>query len=93
MSNKSQHAERTEQTEQTEHNEENYQFNPTIHQHFHPREEFEVIDATAKLGGVILRKAELHDFESTYIKVFEKITEIQLFGTYDILEILGNIGG
>lgn len=83
----------TQETQETDEREENYQFNPTIHQHFHPREEFEVIDATAKLGGVILRKAELHDFESTYIKVFEKIAEIQLFGTYDILEILGNIGG
>lgn len=87
MSSKSRAAQETEETE------ENYQFNPTIHQHFHPHEEFEVIDATAKLGGVILRKAELHDFESTYIKVFEKIAEIQLFGTTDILEILGDIGG
>jgi hypothetical protein len=84
---------KSHQSGQTEHTEENYQFNPTIHQHFHLREEFEVIDATAKLGGVILRKAELHDFETTYIKVFEKIAEIQLFGTNDILEILGNIGG
>jgi len=88
LSNKSHQSGQTEQ-EQTE----NYQFNPTIHQYVHPHEEFEVIDATAKLGGVILRKAELHDFETTYIKVFEKIAEIQLFGTNDILEILGNIGG
>ena len=59
----------------------------------HDREEGEVMDATAKLGGVILRKAELHDFEDTYMQVFEKIAEIQIFGTEDILEILGEIGG
>ena len=63
------------------------------HQHAHSHEEFEVMDATAKLGGVILRKAELHDFEDTYIRVFKKIAEIQVFGTEDILEILGDIGG
>lgn len=78
--------------------EQNYAFDPRIsshvaHQHGHEDEDMEVIDATAKLGGVILRKAELHDFEDVYIKVFKKIAEIQVFGTEDILEILGEIGG
>jgi len=90
LSSKSNTVRETQETEETK---EHYQFNPAVHQHVHPHEEFEVIDATAKLGGVILRKAELHDFESTYTKVFEKIAEIQVFGTNDILEILGNIGG
>jgi len=85
---------KSQQTRETEPSEESYTFNPTIFQHtFHIHDDFEVMDATAKLGGVILRKAELHDFEETYVKVFQKIAEIQVFGTEDILEILGDIGG
>ena len=91
MSEKSQQLDEKENFEQ----EQNYSFDPRINSHIihHEHEEMEVMDATAKLGGVILRKAELHDFEDTYIRVFEKIAEIQVFGTEDILEILGNIGG
>lgn len=91
LSEKSQHLDEEEKLDQ----EQNYSFDPRIHSHIihHDHEEAEVMDATAKLGGVILRKAELHDFEDTYIRVFEKIAEIQVFGTEDILEILGNIGG
>lgn len=84
-----------ENVEKDEEFDQHYTFDPrisshTTHQH---EEDMEVMDATAKLGGVILRKAELHDFEDTYIKVFKKIAEIQVFGTEDILEILGEIGG
>ncbi|HLC39779.1 MAG TPA: hypothetical protein VJJ76_02755 [archaeon] len=98
MSSKSQDKSQGRQSSQdsqgSEQTEENYTFNPMISQHVaHTHQDFEVMDATAKLGGVILRKAELHDFEETYVKVFEKIAEIQVFGTEDILEILGNIGG
>ena len=76
--------------------EQNYAFDPRISSHVfhqHEHEDMEVMDATAKLGGVILRKAELHDFEDVYINVFRKIAEIQVMGTEDILEILGEIGG
>jgi len=76
--------------------EQNYAFDPRISSHVfhqHEHEDMEVMDATAKLGGVILRKAELHDFEDVYIEVFKKIAEIQVVGTEDILEILGEIGG
>lgn len=91
MSEKSQQLDKEENFEQEQH----YSFDPRTHSHIfhHEHDEMEVMDATAKLGGVILRKAELHDFEDTYIRVFEKIAEIQVFGTEDILEILGNIGG
>ncbi len=52
------------------------------------------IELTTKLGGVILRKAELEqDFEKVYQKVFEKIVEIEAFEDSDFLEILGEMGG
>ena len=91
VSEKNQQMENAEKDEEFEH----YTFDPRIHSHVTHQhdEDMEVMDATAKLGGVILRKAELHDFEDTYIKVFKKIAEIQVFGTEDILEILGEIGG
>ena len=46
-----------------------------------------------KLNGIILRKAELeNNFEKVYLKVFEKMVEIdEIEG--EILEIFGNLGG
>jgi hypothetical protein len=50
-------------------------------------------EVTVHLGGVILRKAELHDFDSVYTKVFEKIAVMEAFGGEEFLEILGEVGG
>jgi len=51
-------------------------------------------ELTTKLGGVILRKAELeNDFERVYLKVFEKMVEVELTGGENLLEILGEVGG
>jgi hypothetical protein len=53
-----------------------------------------VAELTTKLGGVILRKAELEDdFERVYLKVFEKMVEVELTGGENLLEILGEVGG
>jgi hypothetical protein len=57
-------------------------------------EEAEIMELTAKLGGVILKKAELeNDFEKVYTKVFEKIFEESTFEIEDVLEIFGSTGG
>lgn len=57
-------------------------------------EENEIIELTAKLGGAILRKAELeNNFEKVYTKVFEKIFEISFVEVEDVLEIFGSTGG
>jgi len=57
-------------------------------------EDFEVTELTAKLGGIIFRKAELeNDFEKVYLKFFEKIVEIQIKESEELLEVLGNVGG
>ena len=50
-------------------------------------------EVTAHLGGVILRKAELHDFNSVYTKVFTKLAEMEIVGGDEFLEILGEVGG
>lgn len=50
-------------------------------------------EVTVHLGGVILRKAELHGYDSTYTKVFAKIAEMEAFGGEEFLEILGEVGG
>jgi len=51
-------------------------------------------ELTTKLGGVILKKAELeNDFERVYLKVFEKMVEVELTGGENLLEILGEVGG
>lgn len=51
-------------------------------------------EITAKLNGIILRKAELeNNFEKVYLKVFEKMVEIEEFEGEGLLEIFGNLGG
>ena len=55
-----------------------------------------ITELTVKLGGVILRKAELeNNFEKIYSKVFEKMMEIELVENmeFDFLEVLGEMGG
>jgi len=57
-------------------------------------EDAEIMELTAKLGGVILRKAEIDkNFEKVYTKVFEKFFEINAFEVEDFLEIFGSTGG
>jgi len=59
-----------------------------------PNSDVGVAELTTKLGGVILRKAELEDdFERVYLKVFEKMVEVELTGGENLLEILGEVGG
>lgn len=49
---------------------------------------------TAKLNGIILRKAELDkDFEKVYSRVFEKIFEVRFLSDEDFLEIFGDVSG
>jgi len=56
--------------------------------------ELDVVEATVKLSGAILRKAEFeNNFEGVYTKVFEKMVELQFFGVEDVLEIFGDMGG
>lgn len=56
--------------------------------------ELEMVEMTTKLGGVILRKAEMeNDFEKVYLKVFEKMVEVEVTGGENLLEILGETGG
>jgi hypothetical protein len=50
-------------------------------------------EVTVHLSGVILRKAEMHDFTSVYTKVIEKIAQMEVFGGDEFLEILGEVGG
>lgn len=50
-------------------------------------------EMSAKLNGAILRKAELEkNFKKVYLKVFERIVEIEEFGS-EFLEIFGDMGG
>ena len=52
----------------------------------------EIADITAKLNGVILRKAELEkNFEKVYLKIFEKMVEIEEFDNF--LIVFGDLGG
>ena len=51
-------------------------------------------EISLKLNGIILRKAELeNDFEKVYLKIFERIVQMENFGSEDPLEIFGNLGG
>ena len=60
----------------------------------HVHNHFGLIEVTTKLGGVILRKAELEaDFDKVYTKVFEKMAEFEFMGSEDFLEIFGEVGG
>jgi hypothetical protein len=56
--------------------------------------EFDLIEATIKLNGAILRKAEFeNNFDGVYTKVFEKMVELEVLGAEDVLEIFGDMGG
>jgi len=56
--------------------------------------EMEILEFTTKMGGIILKKAELdEDFTGVYEKVFAKIFEEDIFDGRDLLEILGDVGG
>ena len=61
---------------------------------FKLNEEANIIEMTARLGGVILKKAELeNNFEAVYSKVFERMFQLQAEGGDEFLIILGDIGG
>ena len=52
-----------------------------------------ILEMNSKLNGAILRKAELeNNFEKVYLKVFEKMVEIEEAGS-ELLEIFGDQGG
>lgn len=56
--------------------------------------DMEILEFTTKIGGVILRKAELEkDFTGVYEKVFAKMLENEVFGGEELLEIFGDVGG
>lgn len=56
--------------------------------------EIEIAELTTKLGGIILKKAELEkDFEKVYLSVFEKMITIENISEDNILQILGEMGG
>ena len=51
-----------------------------------------VLEMNSKLNGAILKKAELEkNFEKVYLKVFEKMIEVEGLGS-DLLEIFGDQG-
>lgn len=56
-------------------------------------EEMEIVEMSAKLGGIIFRRAELNGFEPVYTHVFEKMVEVETLGSDSMLEILGDVGG
>jgi len=65
----------------------------------------ELVELTAKLNGIILRKAELQgNFEGVYLDVFERMATFEALGEFgelgesgingnNVLEILGDVGG
>lgn len=61
----------------------------------------EFVDATNRISGVVLRKAELEDnFSGVYAKAIEKMVELQMTGGEDavindesFLRIFGETGG
>ncbi len=54
----------------------------------------EITELTAKLGGIILKKAELeNNFTNVYSRVFENIVNMERFEGDDFLFVLGEIGG
>jgi hypothetical protein len=56
--------------------------------------EMEILEFTTKMGGIILKKAELDkDFVGVYERVFAKILEEDVFDGRELLEILGDVGG
>lgn len=53
-----------------------------------------MVELTAKLGGIILKKAELeNNFTNVYSRVFENIVNLESFEGDDFLFVLGEIGG
>ena len=53
-----------------------------------------MISFIIKLNGIFLKKAELEkDFERVYLKIFERIFEINEFDVEDCLTLLGDVGG
>jgi len=57
-------------------------------------EEQDLMELTSKLGGIILRKAELeNNFTEVYSMVFERMNEIEIKGGDEFLAVLGEIGG
>jgi hypothetical protein len=61
----------------------------------------EFVDATNRISGVVLRKAEMEDnFSGVYSKAIEKMVELQMIGGEDavindesFLRIFGETGG
>jgi len=61
---------------------------------FKLNEEANIMELTARLGGIIFKKAELeNNFEGVYSKVFERMFQLQATGGDEFLFILGDIGG
>jgi len=61
---------------------------------FKLNEENSIVEFTAKLGGVIFKKAELeNNFEGVYSKVIERMFQLQAVGGDEFLFVLGDIGG
>jgi hypothetical protein len=61
----------------------------------------EFVDATNRISGIVLRKAELEDnFSGVYAKAIEKMVELQMMGGEDaamndeaFLRVFGESGG
>lgn len=53
-----------------------------------------MVQVTAKLSGIILRKAELEsDFDGVYSAVFERMFGLENVEGDEFLMVLGEIGG
>jgi hypothetical protein len=54
----------------------------------------DIMEMTVNLNGAIFRQAEfVQDYQKVYLKVFERMTKLELYGFEDILEVLGQRGG
>jgi hypothetical protein len=54
----------------------------------------EFFEVSAKLNGIILKKAEMHnDFEGVYSFVFRRMLELQNLEGDEFLVVLGDMGG
>jgi hypothetical protein len=53
-----------------------------------------MVQVTAKLSGIILRKAELEsDFDGVYSMVFKRMFDLENVEGDEFLMVLGEIGG
>lgn len=57
-------------------------------------EEKTMMDITAKMNGIIMKKAELeNDYTGTYAMIFERMQEVDMSEDSDFISVLGHVAG